>query len=118
MTVGLSTPTYDTSGALLIHEHKPETKLSEPAARVSRKKTLDGGVHIEHSGISDGDRNIVVAFRDPSTTDYDRLQHIYRNYTSITVACREGVFKGTIEKMPMRGNTVYVHILPEEKLSD
>jgi len=116
--IGFSAPIADTDGALVVNEDKAQTRLSNPAARVSRKKTLDGGVYIDHSGVSDGDRTFVIALPEVTEAQYTIIKRLYRNYTSITIACREGVFKGTIERIRFSGARLDVTILIEEKLSE
>jgi len=113
--IALAAPTADTSGALIAREYKPDTVLRDPAARISRKKTLDGGVYIDHSGVTDGDRTftIVLPFEDESYTIVKRL---HRNYTSIYVACREGCFYGSIEKLRFSGGRIEITILIELKV--
>ena len=114
--IGLSAPTSDLNGHLVVHEYKPDTHLRDPAARVSRKKTLDGGVYIDHSGVTDGDRTftVVAPYSDEA---YTIIKRLHRNYTSITVACREGVFAGTIEKIRSTEGRTEITILIEKKVS-
>lgn len=114
--IGFAAPTADTSGALVAKEYKPDTFLRDPAARISRKKTLDGGVYIDHSGVTDGDRTftIVLPFEDES---YTVAQRLHRNYTSIYVSCREGCFKGSIEKLRLPDGRIEITILIESKVS-
>ena len=115
--ISLSAPTADTSGSLLFCEGVG-TRLNDPASRVTRSKTLDGGVHIEHSGVTDGDRTFSIVIPSITEGQYTILKRLQRNYTSITVACREGVFKGTIEKIRLTGGNARITILIKEKLSE
>lgn len=115
--ISLTAPTADSSGALVFDEDKAGSRLDEPKARVSRSKTLDGGVHIEHSGVSDGDRTFQAVVADITEAQYIVLKRLHRNYTSINIACREGFFKGTIERIRLSGGQATVTILVKEKLS-
>lgn len=115
--IGLAAPTADTSGDLMVKEFKPETYLRDPAARISRKKTLDGGVYIDHSGVSDGDRTFTISVPRVTDDQYTIIKHLHRNYTSITIACREGVFRASIEKIQLREGRADLTILVESKVS-
>ena len=115
--ISLTAPSADTSGALVFEEDPAASKLDNLKARVSRSKTLDGGVHIEHSGVSDGDRTFTVVVPDVTESQYTILKRLYRNYTSINIACREGFFKGTIERVRVSGGDATITILVEQKLS-
>lgn len=114
--ISLTAPTADLSGALVFKEGSG-TRLDIPSARVSRSKTLDGGVHIEHSGVSDGDRTFVVVTPNVTEEQYAILKRLHRTYTSITVACREGVFRGTIDRVRLSQGNAQTTILVKEKLS-
>jgi len=116
--ISLCAPTADASGALIVKEDKARTSLDEPAARVSRTKTLDGGVHIDHSGVADGDRTFTINTPDVTEAQYTILKRLHRNYTSITIACRPGVFKGTIQRIRLNDGAAVVTILIESMLSD
>lgn len=115
--ISLTAPQADLSGAILFKEGKG-TRLGTPKARVSRSKTLDGGAHIEHSGVSAGDRTFVIETPSVTEEQYAILKRLHDTYTSITVACREGVFKGTIERIRLSQGNAQTTILISEKLSD
>jgi len=115
--IRLAAPTADAAGALMIRE-APDSRLDVAKARVSRSKTLDGGAHIEHSGVSDGDRTFEIVTPDVTEQQYTILKRLHTSYTSITVACREGVFKGTIESVRLSAGNARVKILIEEKMSE
>lgn len=61
--IGLSTREYHPSGALLISELNNGTKTRDFTRRVSKVKTLDGGVSVTDFGYAVGDRTMTVAFR-------------------------------------------------------
>jgi len=114
--ISISTSTVDNAGTIVFSE-SPETLLREPAARVTRKKTLDGGVYIDHSGVVDGDRTFTLSIASITDSQHTTIVYLQRNYTSVRVSCRKGVFKGTIEKIRMVDGRADITILVEEKLT-
>lgn len=115
--ISLCAPTADSDG-YLIFKPGPDTSLDTPAARVTRTKTLDGGVYIDHSGVSNGDRTFIIVVPRVTDNQYQIIKRLQYNYTSITVACREGVFTGTIKRARMTGQDASLTILISEKLSE
>jgi len=113
--IGISTLTQNSAGHLVIHEKKSST-LNDLPARVARTKTLDGGVYINHSGVSDGDRTISVIAR-LSEADRARLVTIYKTETFIRVAIPDGVFQAAISSVRRSKADTVITILIKEKES-
>lgn len=61
--IGLSTKEYHPSGALLLAEISNSTKTRDFTRRISKVKTLDGGVAVTDFGYAVGDRTMTVAVR-------------------------------------------------------
>jgi hypothetical protein len=113
--IGISTLTQNSSGHLVIHEKKSST-LNDMPARVSRTKTLDGGVYINHSGVADGDRTLNVIAR-LSETDRARLLNIHKTETFVRVATPDGVFQAAISSVRRQKADTVITILIKEKES-
>jgi len=111
--IGFSSPTVDANGAVLLKEDKSKTTTGEPEARTSRTQCLDATSHIEHSGVVDGDRTFMIVVPNITEAEYSIIKRLHRNYTSLTVACRAGVFKGVMKKPKVSGGTATVKILIE-----
>ena len=108
--IGLSAPTVDAQGAVLLKEDIGKTQTQEPEARISKSKCLDGTVHIAHSGVVDGDRTFRLVIPNITEEEYTIIKRLHRNYTSITVACSAGVFAGTIAQPRVSGNNATITI--------
>jgi len=114
--IGISTLTQNPAGHLVIHENK-SSQLNDLPARVSRTKLLDGGVYINHSGVSDGDRTLNVIAR-LSEADRARLVNIHRTETFVRVAIPDGVFQAAISSVRQQKADTVLTILIKEKESD
>ena len=86
----------------------------ENIARVSRKKTLDGGVYIAHSGVTDGDRTISV---ETSITENqaERLWYIFNNYTFINLGTPDGFFLAVISSLKIKDGKIKMSIMIKSK---
>lgn len=113
--IGISTLTQNSSGHLVIHEKK-SSQLNDLPARVARTKTLDGGVYINHSGVSDGDRTLNVIAR-LSEADRVRLVNIHQTETFVRVAIPDGVFQAAISSVRRQKADTVITILIKEKES-
>jgi hypothetical protein len=100
--IGLSTPTFDLDGAILIEE-LPRTDLGPIRRRVNRQRTLDGGVVVNDSGHAVGDRTIVVRWRIRSAEQLRAVQRLVQTYTRLTVCTREGAFTAAPEMVKSSG---------------
>jgi len=88
--------------------------LHSTTARVSRAKTLDGGVSITHSGTTDGDRTLKIKAKITKTQS-DALWAIYNNDTFIQIAFSDGVFYGVIENFKTNNGNLDMTILIKER---
>jgi len=114
--IGISTLTANTAGHLVIYEKKTSV-LNEYPARVSRTKLLDGGVYINHSGASEGDRTLsVVALL--SEADRATLLNIHQTETFVRVSIPDGVFQAAISSVRRQKADTVITILIKEKESE
>ncbi|WP_024333122.1 hypothetical protein [Desulfotignum balticum] len=113
--IAISTLTQNSAGHLVIHEKK-SSDLNNLPARVARTKTLNGGVYINHSGVSDGDRTLsVVALM--TETDRARLVNIHKTETFVRVTTPDGVFQAAISSVRRQKADTIITILIKEKES-
>ncbi len=111
--IGISTLTQNAEGHLVIHEKK-SSALDEHPARVSRTKTLDGGVHINHFGVSDGDRTLSIVAR-LSDADWSKLVTIHKTETFIHVSCQDGFYEAVISDVRRKNADTVINILIKQK---
>jgi len=105
--IAISTITQDISGNI---ELPIAADFRKNAARVSRVKTLDGGVYITHSGVSAGDRNINI---DTIVTESQAgtLWYIFNNYTFINVSVQDGFFLAVIDSLEIKNGKLKMSIM-------
>jgi hypothetical protein len=115
--IGLSAPTVDANGAVILKENRAKSTANEPPARISKSKCLDGTVSITHSGVCDGDRTFRLVIPQITEAEYTVVKRLHRNYTEVVFACRDGVFVGVIAQPIMSGGNCTIKIEAKEKLS-
>lgn len=79
----------------VIFQELDSSEFKKVTPRVTKSKTLDGGVSIDHRGVVDGDRE----FRIRATIDEiieAALQNINKNETYVNISCPAGFFLGVI----------------------
>jgi len=113
--IAISTLTQNSAGHLVIHDNK-SSQLNDFPARVSRTKTLDGGVYINHSGVADGDRTLSVVAR-LSEADRARIANIHGTETFVRVSTPDGVYQAAISSVRRQKADTVITILIKEKES-
>lgn len=110
----ITTQVADTKGMVQFQESS-ESTLGDWIARVSRTKTLDGGVWINNSGVVDGDRTFTIK-ADLTEDHADGLEYIYRNYQTVNLSCSEGLFSGSIQALGLNNGELNMKFYVKEKL--
>ena len=113
--IGISTLTQNIDGDIVIYE-KPSSVLRDVSARISRTKTLDGGVYINHYGVSDGDRTFDV-IAELSEDDIERIMRIYKAETFVFISTADGFYKAAISSVRQKKSDTYIKILINSKES-
>lgn len=113
--ISISTLTQNTSGSLVLYEDA-DSSFEEMTARISRTKTLDGGVSINHSGFSHGDRTFTIS-AEITEAEAIILKNIHQTETLVWISCKEGFFTGVIESIDIEDGSLDMSILIKEKLS-
>lgn len=107
--ISISTIEASTNGGILI-EQDNDADYRNNVSRVTRVKTLDGGVHITHSGIVDGDRALLVD-GILSETEAATLWDLYRNNTFIHVSTADGFYIAVIQDLKIDNGKIKMTIL-------
>jgi len=82
----------------VIFEENGRSNLTEIEPRVSKSKTLDGGVVFDHRGFVTADRELDIK----ASVDSDQasaLEYLAKNETFTNLACDVGFFEGTIARL-------------------
>jgi hypothetical protein len=114
--IGLSSLLFDPDGALRIEE-SPDSELSELRRRVSRVRTLDGGVAVNDTGYSAGDRDLVVRWQIRNAGDYGAAQRLVRVWPRLLVTLREGAFVVAPDSVRARGKIGEIRLLVLEQVA-
>ena len=111
----ISTVTANVNGGIQLQE-EPGSRFYDCDARVSRTKTLDGGVVITHNGVVQGDRTLRVA---ATLTEADTLllRDIFEEETEVTLACVDGLFRGALERLSGDEGRIELTFLVKEKIA-
>lgn len=91
--IGLAARGYDPRGALLL-PHRDGTTLGDVNRRVSRVRTLDGGVAVTNRGHSPGDRTITLSFSGMPREVVEQARRMVRLHAFVTVSIPDGCFVG------------------------
>jgi hypothetical protein len=102
--IGISTPTLDIDGDIVIDEHS-DTDISRYSRRVNGIATLDGGVEITDNGYADVDRTISIVV-ESSVSIMQQLKYLIENYSIINLATRNGFNTAAISKLEDRGGLI------------
>lgn len=113
--ISITTLIPGTNDTLIIRDYKLASQLRQASARVSKTKTLDGGVVVSHNGFADGDRSININ-TVLSKSEADILWNIFTTQTFVTVAIKDGVYNAVIKSLKIK-DKVQMIIEFESKLS-
>lgn len=87
-----------TAGDSIVINEKSESKLYDVMARVSRSKTLDSGVVIDHRGVVAGDRTLQIKC-DLTEAEETTLRTLFENQTIVYISTKDGFYSGAIERL-------------------
>ena len=116
MMAGLSTPTYDPSGALLL-QCAESSDIGGVARRVSRTATLDGASVLTDFGVSASDTTIRLSIPVDRALDAS-LRRIASDYPTLVLTTRLGCYLGTIGAYTLDGKNGIVSFLIQSTLSE
>ncbi|WP_301585021.1 hypothetical protein [Halomonas alkaliantarctica] len=110
--IGLAARGYDPSGALLL-PHRDGSTLGDISRRVSRVRTLDGGVSVTNRGHSPGDRTITLSFSGMPHALVEQARRMVRLHSFVTVSTPDGCFIGVPSDYAERRNELTILITEE-----
>jgi hypothetical protein len=113
--IGIASKVYMADGGFLLTVLS-DAQLRAGTRRVSRTKTLDGGVVITDSGFSHGDRTLSISI--PSSASlWARLWAFFQAALLITISIDDGCFSGAPDNIQDNGDKIIMNILVKEKIS-
>lgn len=115
--VTFSSKVFDLDGSVSVQEIDGGLGQRGSIRRVSRTKTLDGGVALDDAGYAEGDRTFNVEVEDISQSALETLHRIHSLYSVHLCANEEGIFEGVIEEIGLLGGKTTITFLVSRKLS-
>lgn len=114
--ISISTPTFDVAGSEVLN---PDIKsdIDTVERRVSRTKTLDGGVTIDDMGFSWGDVTLKLLFSALSEATAENIRRLTSSYTNLIVSTKDGVFSTSPSRFDNKEGVVTLTLLIKEKIS-
>ena len=115
--IGLASDLWmDESGAFIL-KSLPETRTRSGERRLSRRKTLDGGVVITDGGFSEGDRSMSVQVT--STEDlWAALWYFFQNVNQVVISADGACYLGMLERVSEADGIVSLNMMIKEKISE
>jgi hypothetical protein len=113
--IGIASTTYLADGGRILTP-LPDTDIRGGDRRVSRTKTLDGGVVITDSGFAHGDRTFKINV-SPSATLWAFLWSLFQTASVLFVSTDEGCFSAVASDVRDQGDKIALEILVKQKLS-
>lgn len=115
MMLSLSTPSAHPNGNVIIDAFS-DSSLKERVLRISRTKTLDGGVYINNFGFCHGDRTLAVKARITEAQEVV-LTLLTELYTRVVVSMDDGVYLAAVSHMVPDNGELSMTLLIEKKES-
>lgn len=116
MIAGLSTPTYDLNGALLLHCEET-SDIGGVTRRVSRTATLDGDSVLTDFGVTAADTTVRLRIPLNKALD-DSLRRLVTLYPVLVLTTRLGCYLGAVDAYTVEGKTGVVSFLIQSTLSE
>lgn len=118
--IGISTRIYDIAGARIFRADPAEERANIGGGRrVTRHKTLDGGVAVYDTGYADGDRTLLATEPDADQEAVAFARYIVETYSLVAASLSDGCYLGVPESYWIADDgTLNLRILVTEKLSD
>lgn len=113
--IGIFSQTSDPNGSIVIPVH-PDSRIRRGSRRVTRTKTLDGGVVLNDEGFSHGDRDLDIVTEYCEST-WNVLWNLVQNHSQVIFTLFEGIFSGVIERIEEDEGLIRISVLIKEKLS-
>ena len=114
--IALAAVSFDPDGHLIL-QPLPSSEMSEITRRMNRVATLDGGVVVNDSGHSAGDRTFRVRWRIRSESELRAVQRMVRMHPAVIVSARDGVFRAAPSSVEQRNGEGVLLLLVLEELT-
>ena len=116
MRVGLSTLTFDLDGHVEI-DAMESSDVDSIERRITRVKTLDGGVSVRDGGYADGDRTVAISWLIRDAKQFDAVQYLVKHYSQLRLSMRSGCYLCAPRRLSRSGTEGRLDILLIERQS-
>ena len=116
MRVSLSTPTFDLDGYVIL-DVLPSSDVDSLERRVSRVRTLDGGVAYDDAGFAHGDRTLNVSWRIRDAAQYEAVRRLVREYSELHVSLSDGCYACSPSRVSRSGTEGRIDLMVLRSLS-
>ena len=111
MLVSLSTELFDIDGDFVFDSVPDDTEMDNFTRRLSRIKTLDGGVAMNDFGYSPGDRTIILAVAGLDAAAIAVISRVIQQHKSFIVCGINGAFSSGISGVAYSGGVLKITCL-------
>ena len=115
--IAISTKAFDLIGSFILRDRDARIRLGSMSRRGTKTATLDGGVSVYDTGLSQGDREFEVQLTNPNAAFIDRIKYLMENHSSYIVTTREGVFTALLSSLNEAANRTSFTISIEAKVT-
>jgi hypothetical protein len=99
MRVGISSLYVDPVGAVLFDLNPAGSDTGNYSRRVTRTKTLDGGVALFDGGYAEGDRTIQLEPLNPSEELTSALRSLFKRYGAVLLFLEDGAYRAAPQNL-------------------
>jgi len=99
---------YDPIARTAIDEYVAGSQLMQTIRRVTRYRTIDGGVTPVNFGATAGDSNISFQLVQPGAAIVDQLRYLADNYAELRISNYFGTYRGVIKQIDYEGDNLSV----------
>ncbi|MCU7836535.1 MAG: hypothetical protein KZQ83_14960 [gamma proteobacterium symbiont of Taylorina sp.] len=117
--IGISSRLFDLNGSFIfnLQDYDVGDDLDEGSRRVTRAKTLNGGVYINDNGYVAGDKTISILLLNPKKDLVNRLKALLQNHGEVTISMNDEVLLCVPESYLLSGGNFRIIFLAKELLS-
>jgi hypothetical protein len=117
--IAFSSKDFDLSGHFYFKDGDIDTSYQEHrniTRRVSRTKTLDGGVYISDSGVSVGDKDITILIKQPTELEILTLKTAINLHSNFNVSTNDGNYLTNFVSMKMSAGDITLLFYVKESI--
>lgn len=94
--IGISTRSFDLDGSFILTSRDANLRLGSMGRRATKTATLDGGISIYDTGLSQGDREFDIQLTNPTEAFINKIKTLMTNHSSFLIVTTEGAFTGML----------------------